>query len=40
MTNAEIMPEEKLAGLRREAEELIAIFVASVRTAKRNKARR
>ena len=33
------VPEEKLAPLRREADELVAMFVASVRTAKRSKSR-
>ena len=40
LVEAGIVPAPKLDELRRETEELIAIFVASVKTAKKNQRRR
>lgn len=37
LIDSEIVPAERLADLRREADELTAIFVASVKTAKKRK---
>jgi len=37
MIEGEIIPESKLSDLRKEADELIAMFVASVKTAKQHK---
>ncbi|MBT3389120.1 MAG: four helix bundle protein [Chloroflexi bacterium] len=36
LIEAEIMPEERMAELAKETDELIAIFVASIKTAKKN----
>ena len=36
LTEAEIMPEERMSDLAKETEELIAIFVSSIKTAKKN----
>ena len=37
LVEGEIIPADKLTDMQKETEELIAIFVASVKTAKRNK---
>jgi four helix bundle protein len=37
LVDSKLLPDTRLAELRREAEELIAIFVSSVRTAKRRR---
>jgi four helix bundle protein len=37
LAESKIYPAEKLASLQKETDELIAIFVASVKTAKKNK---
>ncbi|MBT7189190.1 MAG: four helix bundle protein [Anaerolineae bacterium] len=36
LIEAEIMPEERMSGLAKETDELIAIFVSSINTAKKN----
>lgn len=36
LVEAEIMPEERMSGLAKETDELIAIFVSSINTAKKN----
>jgi len=37
LVEAKIVPAKRLADLRKETNELIAIFVASIKTAKKNK---
>ncbi len=37
LVESEIFPAERLADLQKETDELIAIFVASIKTAKKNK---
>ena len=39
LIEAEIMPEERMGGLAKETDELIAIFVSSIKTAKKNNKR-
>ena len=39
LVDGKVIPAEKLADLQKETEELIAIFVASVKTAKQNKSK-
>ncbi len=39
LLEGKILPSDKVAGLQKETNELIAIFVASVKTAKRNRAK-
>ncbi len=37
LADANILPQERLTDLQKETDELLAIFVASVKTAKKNK---
>ena len=37
LADAKILPQERLTDLQKETDELLAIFVASVKTAKKNK---